>query len=453
MLAWYLGDQTPPGLPRDATGEVYRRIRESSRNTWAALIVDSIAERLEVQGYRSAGGDRELDRRAWDLFEQNALDDAQWQVHVDALLTGRGYAMVAPPALDDASVFAGDVEVVITPESPLEVVHEWRPGTRRRVNAALKLFPVDDDPQGHGLWRAELYTEPFVFAWVGDVGNDPQRHPLLGDRLPWEADPVVVDNGLGVVNLVPFENRRTTSTGPLSEVATVEHVLQRVDELLVGRQVAAHYAAFKQRWASGLEVPRDPETGKPVEPFAAAVSRLWIAEDPDARFGSFEATDLGQYTRAIEADVAELAAISKVPAHYFLQSSLANPPSADALVAGEAGLVKKCGARQRSYGEGWKTVLRLALLVADGATTSRLDEVLWADAAVRSPSQVADAAVKLKTIGVPDEALWQRIGASPQEVERWRAMRDEQDLRAASLGLLAPPAPAPPAPVPAPPAV
>lgn len=441
MLAWYLGDQTPPGLPRDATGEVYRRIRESSRNTWAALIVESLGERLEVQGYRSAANDLALDRRVWELFEQNALDDAQWQVHVDALLAGRGYAMVAPPSTDEASPFFGDDEVVITPESPLEVTHEWRPGARRRVNAALKLFPVDD-PTGNHLWRAEVYTEPYVFAWVGDVNEDPQRHPLLGDRPPWDAEPVVVANDLGVVNVVPFENRRTTSTGALSEVGSVEHVLQRIDELLVGRQVAAHYAAFKQRWASGLEVPRDPQTGKPIEPYKAAVSRLWIAEDPDARFGSFEATELGQYTRAIEADVAELAAISKVPAHYFLQSSLANPPSADALVAGEAGLVKKCGARQRAFGEGWKTVLRLALLIADGDASSRNDEVLWADAAVRSPSQLADAAVKEKTVGIPDEALWERLGATPQQIDRWRGMRDAQILRDAAFGLTGSPAPA-----------
>lgn len=430
MLAWYLGDQTPPGLPRDATGEVYRRIRESSRNTWAALIVDSIAERLEVQGYHSAAGDRELERRAWQLFQENGLDDEQWQVHVDALLAGRGYVSVTPA--DDGD----DVPVVIVPESPLEVVHEWRTGGRRVVNAALKLFEVEP---GSGLWRVELTTADYAFAWIGDAGDDATLHPFLGERSPWDAEPLVTANDAGVVPIVPFENRRTTSTGPLSEVAQVQHVLQRIDELLVGRQVASHFAAFRQRWASGLEVPKDPETGKPVEPYKAAVSKVWISEDPESRFGSFEATDLSQYTKAISAEVGELAAISKVPAHYFVQSELANPPSADSLVASEAGLLKKCGARMRSYGESWERVARLALLL-DGRSADaigRSDEVLWADPSVRAPSQVADAAGKLKTIGVPDEALWEFIGASPQQRERWRTMRAEQDLRDAELGLLA----------------
>lgn len=444
MLAWYLGEQTPPGLPRDATGAVYRRIRESSRNTWAALIVDSIAERLNVQGYRSGAGDRELDAAVWELFTQNGVDDEQWQVYVDALLINRGYVSVLPP--DDGD----DVDVVIVPESPLEVTHEWVSGSRHRVNATLKVYEV-----ANGMWRAELQTDPYVFAWVGDQGSgnepDPALHPFTGENAArlWDAEPVQAPNEVGVVTIVPFENRRTTSTGPLSEVHAVEHVLQRIDELLVGRQVAAHFAAFKQKWATGLEVPKDPDTNEPIAPYKAAISRLWVSEDPDSRFGSFEATDLGQYTKSIDAEIGELAAISKVPAHYFLQSELANPPSADALVAGEAGLVKKCEQRQRAFGRPWRRVADLALKIAAAGVAGARDEILWGDAAVRSPSQVADAATKFKTLGVPDEALWVYVGATPQQVEQWRALRDEQDLRLAALGFpptgvtLPPAAPAP----------
>lgn len=420
MLAWYEGRQDPPGLPRDATGQLYRRIRESSRSTWASLIVDAIAERLEAQGYRSS--DRELAARAWELWQANRLDDEQRQVYVDALIAGRGYVLVTPPDEPDAPP-------AITPESPLEVTHEWEPGGRRRVRAGLKAFPI-----GEGWWRAELYGPDLVLAWEGEAGDDRERHPFGTGRGPFvDVEPEIAANELDVVPVVPFENRRTTSTGPLSEIEQVEHTLRRVDELLCGRQVAAHFQAFRQRWATGLEVPRDPETGKPVEPFSAAVQKLWIAEDPDARFGSFEQSDLGQYTRAIESEVAELAAISRVPAHYFVHGELANPPSAESLTASEAGLVQKCRDRQKGYGESWELALRLALAL-DGVPADRVrvdDELLWRDPAVRSPAQVADAATKWKDVGVPREALWSMIGATPQQVELWRTMAAEDELRAA----------------------
>lgn len=33
----------------------------------------------------------------------------------------------------------------------------------------------------------------------------------------------------------------------------------------------------------------------------------------------------------------------------------------------------------------------------------------------------------MKSIGVPDEALWERIpGVTPDEIDRWKRMRDDQ---------------------------
>lgn len=434
MLAWYLGEQDEPGLPRGHTGEVYRRMRESSRNTWASLIVETIAERLQVQGYRSAAGDRELEQRAWGILQANAIDDEQSQVYLDALLCRVGYVMVTPPDPEDP-----DRTPVVTAESPLEVTHEWAPGGRRRVGYALKCYDVDD-----GLWRAELLAPDYSFVWTADLGAESQSTVFDADNVEWDAEPLIGENQLQAVPVVPFENRRTTSTPPLSEVERVEHVLQRIDDLLLGRQVSSHHASFRQKWATGLEVPRDPDTGEPIEAFEASVARVWISEDPDSRFGSFEATELGQYTKTISSEVAELAAISRVPSHYFVQQELANPPSADSLTAAESGLVAKVERRQTSWGESWEQVVRFAL-VLDGEQLDRVgtaDEVVWRDAAVRSPAQVADAATKRKAVGVPDEALWEFLGASPQQIDRWRTMRAEQDLRAAELGLLAEPAPA-----------
>jgi hypothetical protein len=199
--------------------------------------------------------------------------------------------------------------------------------------------------------------------------------------------------------------------------------------------LAAEVAAFRQKWATGLEVPRDPETGKPVEPFRAAVDRVWISESPDSKFGTFEASDISQYLTAIDAQIASLAAISRVPAHYLMQSNLANPPSAESLVAAESGLVAKVRERQRRFGEAWERVITLAL-AATGVGSGVL-EVVWQDAEMRNPAQVADAAVKLMTIGVPQRALFEYVGATPQQITEWTLEAAAADLAALAT---APPA-------------
>ncbi len=74
--------------------------------------------------------------------------------------------------------------------------------------------------------------------------------------------------------------------------------------------------------------------------------------------------------------------------------------------------------------------MRLALQWAgDGARSVRPDiETIWHDPEVRTEAEHMDALTKLQAIGVPQEALWERVPASPQEIERWRGMNGSQPV-------------------------
>jgi hypothetical protein len=435
MLAWYEGRQDPPAVIsryRDA----YRLLLDMSTTPWARLVVDTIVERLEVQGYQAGTPDQEQADAAWTLLQASEIDADQRLVYLDALLTGVGYVSLNPAA--------GEGELPrIAVESSMEVVHEPALGNRRRTAAALKLFPADwtgDD------WLAELYTPTETRRWYADLGDrslDEGESPVDGDKgideLRWEDDDgAPAGNDYGVVPVVPFENRQTVLGGGTSELADLVPILMRIDKLTLDSLLTSEFSSFRQRWATGLEVPRDPESGKPVEPFKSAVDRLWISESDKTTFGSFEQTDIAGYLKAIEAQIAALAAISRVPSHYLLQQNLANPPSAESLVASESGLVAKVRERQRSFGEAWELAVRIGFRMQDRTEWADdvKSQVIWRDAELRNPAQVADAAVKLQTIGVPQEALWAYIGATPQEIEAWK-------VQAATAALLAPPPPPP----------
>jgi Phage portal protein, SPP1 Gp6-like len=385
-----------------------------SRGAWARLVIDTLTERLEIQGVRSTVSEQ-ADRQAWNLLQANRIDADQRDVHAETFIAGLSYVSVSG---DGASVR-------ITPETCLEVVHEFVPGDRRSVAAALKVLEVMP-----GWWRAELFTPELAVVWLAEYA-DARRTPLSEGAQPNWGEPEVTRNPLGVVPFVPFENRTTAATSSESELHELVPIMQRIQELELAKLVAAHTAVFRQKWATGLEVPRDPETGEQVEPFQSAVARLWVSEDPETRFGSFEATEIGQYLRAIDAEIGEIAAVSRVPSTYFVQSELANPPSAESLVASETALVAKVVDRQRSFGESWEQVTRIGARAAgaDAVADDRQLEVLWRTPERRSPAIVADAATKLQAIGVPQTELWAFVGYSPQAIDRMRIEAAAETLR------------------------
>ena len=412
LWSWYHGRQNYPAVQRRYK-DGYRLLLEIACTPWARLVVDTLAERLHVQGFRSqlptAGEAAAQEQAAWQLFQASSMDADEWLVYTEALIVGLGYVSVTG-------------ERGLAPESTFEVTHEPTPGNRRQVGAALKLYPAD---WGGRLWVCELYRPEATYRWEHirdqplEEGIAPVDEAAKRDELVWAAaDPFETTNPLDTVPVVPFENRATILGGGVSELEDCVPILRRIDKLTLDKLLTSEFASFQQKWATGLEVPTDPDTGKPIEPYKAAVDRLWVSDNPDTKFGAFPASDLAPYLSAIDAEIAALAAISRVPAHYLIQSSLANPPSAESLIAGESGLVAKVQERQRRFGEAWERALRLGLQLATGGEGVALD-VVWADAEMRNPAQVADAAVKLQTIGVPERALWEYVGATPQQVDAW----------------------------------
>jgi hypothetical protein len=425
---WYRCRQRPPDMPAAADYKpAFERMRNMARGAWARLVVDTIAERLAVQGVQTTGGEA-ADTRAWSRLQASRVDSDQRDVHTEALITGVSYVSVSG---------SGDA-VRITPETCLEVAHLAVPGDRRVTDAAIKVLPL-----GRGRWLAELYTNLVVASWEATY-RDPTRTPLIdGARAPWDDTPLVVPNELEVVPIVPFENRPTTASPGLSELDELIPILERIQELELAKLIAVYSVTFPQKWATDLKIVRDPETNKPINPFESGPMRLWVSENPDTKFGAFPAGEIGQYLRAIDDEVAELAAISRVPSYYFVQSDLANPPSAESLVTSETGLVTKCLDRMRSYGESWEQVVRIAALAAgDAEVGGDLSlEVLWHTPERRNPAVVADAATKMQAVGVPTEAVWAFLGYSPQAIQRMRVTaRAEQLAAAAAAAAAAPPA-------------
>jgi hypothetical protein len=410
--AYYRGEHALPSGPTSAH-HTYRRLLRVCRSNWAELVVDAVNERLRVVGFRWTG-DEATDLDVWsDIWQRNNLDASSDSLHVEALVWGYAYAIVWPDMNGNAS---------ITVESPTEVICYAPAAARNQVTMALKRWQDD-----WGVWHATYYTPTAIYKYdQAQSSGAASSAPPRGGWIPRETalEPWPLPNPFGQVPVIEFPNNPRLNTGGRSELeGGVVEMIDRINETVFNRLLAAQFSAFRQKWITGMEIPRDPNTGNPMEPFRSAVDRLWMSENPDAKFGEFSEASLTNYVTAAEADIQHLSSITRTPAYYLFPHG--QMPSGEALKAAESGLVAKVKRRQRFLGEAWEQAMRFALLIEgdDAHATDFSCETLWAPAETKSDAGTGDLLVKLGQIGVPDQMLWELSGYfSPQQISRMNAL-------------------------------
>jgi hypothetical protein len=414
MRRYYSGDHPLPMIQEKARPG-FQRLLKQARSNYVGLVVDATAERLQIDGFRLDTKQQVGDRELWRIWQANSMDaDSDLQL-TEAVKVGRSFALVAPNPDDEATP-------LITAEDATQAIVAYESGSRRRRRAGLKTFV--DDWTGD-IWLT-LFVDGLIYKYrapqpkVGTTGG-PKWQPREVAGEDWPAR-----NPLGVVPLVEISNRPDLLGEAHSEIEDVLDIQDRINKTLIDRMMAQEFSAFRQRWMTGYEVPTD-DNGQPIEPFKAAVDRLWVIEDENVKVGEFQATDLRPYLDSIEADVQHMAARTRTPAQYLL-GKLSNV-NGETLKATESGLVAKVRQRQRPLGEGEEEVARLALRAAgDTRDLSKL-EVIWHNPEFRTEGELVDALVKMSTLGVPREALWERWGASQTEIAQWRELADQQAAR------------------------
>ena len=413
MRCYYSGDHPLASLTSKAR-EGFQRLLKQSRSNYVGLVVDATAERIQVDGVRI--GDSEVgDPEAWRIWQANNLDADSDLLITESVKCSRSFVLVAPNP-DDAST------PIVTGEDITQAIVAYEPGGRRRRAAGLKAWADD--------WTGELMATVYLPGGVYKFKAPKPTQGVLG-KPKWVAREVdgevwPAPNPLGVVPLVEIPNRPDLLGNAMSEIEDVLDIQDRINKTLIDRMMAQEFSAFRQRWMTGYEIPTN-EAGQPIEPFKAAVDRLWVIEDENVQIGEFQATDISPYLRAVESDVKDMAARTRTPSQYLL-GSMVNI-SGDALKAAESGLVSKVLQRRRPFGEAIEEVVRLYLRAAGDNRDLGAIEVIWHNPEFRTEGELVDALLKMSTLGVPHEALWERWGASQTEIAQWREQRNDAAAR------------------------
>ncbi|MBK8305442.1 MAG: phage portal protein [Chloracidobacterium sp.] len=198
-----------------------------------------------------------------------------------------------------------------------------------------------------------------------------------------------------------------------SELEAAIPVQDGLNKSVLDMLVAMEFAAYRQRWAAGIEVEYDKD-GKTVAPFKAGVEHLWIANDPSAKFGDFEAAQLEQFLKVKDGFRVDIASVTGTPLHYLLQNT-GGFPSGESLKKAETRFLAKVRDRQTSFGQVWADVMEFALRI-EGRKTARLITE-WEDPAPMSEREVLENILLKKQIGLPVEQALLEAGYGEADVK------------------------------------
>ncbi|MFE9335266.1 phage portal protein [Streptomyces sp. NPDC007063] len=391
-------------------------------DNWCQTVPDTKVERMQPMAFLFADG--EPDTAAWEAWNRSQCDVEYPLAALEKLVCARSYA----------SVWRPDGETTeITFHHTSRAIVEYEPLRRRVRRYGLTVGEMDE----HEVATLFHSADGMVYRFqrnrsAGDVGEWVPR--TVGLR---RSEPSHFPSPMGnVVPLVEFANRGRLKGPPVSELRNVAPLQNVVNTLWVDLLTGADSAALPAQVILGARKPmRDilDDDGEVVDQEELPIAKfrrdrlLWL-EQEGARIAEFSAGDLENFTKVITLAVNHIAAQTRTPPHYLL-GQMVNV-SADAIAAGESGLVATVREQIRADGANLRELMRLEAIASGEpgrAASLETGRVKWRDPQFRSGAQYADMLTKYKAIGIPDEALWEMIpDVDATDIERWKTMRDDQ---------------------------
>lgn len=345
----------------------------------ALFAVDVYEHRLDIEGFRLGRG-AEADDDLWDVWQENEGPYISQQAHRESLAMSRAYATVGPGERD------GDAPI-ITIESAFDAIHEDDPKTKRVLHGLKKWTDLDKVQ-----WMTYHHQNGWVTfrkdrrEWIED-DRDSNENDLCS-LVPLMNDPRV----LGRSRPGKFDQRLGRSV-----FQPIISPLDALNKIASDMMVSAEFHALPRRWGTGLnEDDFVDEQGKALDTYSMIAGRMWGTENEKAQFGQFPEASLSNFHETIKLLMQVIAMQLGLPGTYLLFHG-DNPPSADAIRASEAQLVKRAERKQQILSTRWEQVQRLVLMNmgrADDARPKQI-ETIWRDPSTPTIAQKADAIMKL----------------------------------------------------------
>lgn len=437
---YYDGDQPLEFASREWS-EFHKDRYRGFADNWCAPVANAPAERLGITGVRLGGkGHKRAVEALWDDWKTNDGETLSSQGFLESIIARRSYTIVWG---DDSSKAT---RPTFTWEHPGQVIIDYDPANPREKRAAIRSFTDGDEEY------LTLYTPDFLWKWKRPASSVRVTNGRTDSGLivtsagftrvgNWKPDQPDSDdvwplpNPLGEVNVVEWQNRPLLGREPVSDIKGTKAMQDAVNLLWAFLFAAADHASMPARVVMGQEPPKMPildANGQKIGEKAVDIKELqhgrllWLTGQ-NSSIGQWDSAKLDVFTSVIENAISHIAAQTRTPSHYLINSG--NVPAAGYELA-EAGLEKRCNEFQLSSTAAARDHFRLMAKAKGQDALSeelRRAEFSWKQTAVRSESQMADAMLKKRQVGYPFEYLLEQAGESPTEIARIMEMVKRED--------------------------
>lgn len=420
----------------------------------ARTVVDTLRERLSVDGFTVNGAGADQPARAVDADEDAAAAAGElaallWRWWKKARLDSKQIALYRRAIRDaKAYVLVSWNNDEARPDFAIHRIDDGRSGV------TLHRDPSDDDsvlfavryfytwnplePGQSGIERKTVYMPGEIRKYImRTTGWEPYQD--AGDAswpLPWVDE---AGEPLGVP-VIEFAN---PGGSEIEQILGLQNGLNKswLDVLAAadaqGFPVMA--AEYPDEDDAGISSEDDDDIegddefqigpGRIIDIFGGTIKRI-------------EAGDLGGMIELIWTLIAAISGVSRTPQYYLKPIGGSDVPSGEALKQLESGLINRAVERQLVFGQSWEDVMTMAMRVARAFGNEDLPEVEdldigthWTNPGIRQDSVEAQSAQIHDSLGVPKPAVWRKLGYKPDEIASFEQQQRTQ--RTADVAALA----------------
>ena len=456
---YFRGDGQDLPFAPEGVNQEYLELREQAMANVLGLAMLAPVQRCRADGFRT-GRDKDADLTTWnEIWQPNKLDSRQRIVYSQMLVHGRGLMSVWPNPRNrkspKISVENGKrIHLEMDPEDPFTVKWAVKTFTLQAPPSSGLWLPETSAPARRNVEVAVVYDDE---AWMRfeKVGTITEGAGLMSGN--WEFK-TGGRNPLGESPFVPFDNSPDADGVPQSALEPLMPAQDAINTIRFNTLLALQFSAFRQRVFTAYDPVQRDAQGNPIwkldndgaplldangqkvpalnTPGRVGVDRALVFPGKDTKVFDLPESNLANYINVLGEFLSQFFALGQSPPQYLL-SRMANL-SGDALAGAESTLASLVNDLQRWMGESLEQVMRLANVARGDEAPDLASEVIWADAEARSFAQTIDAITKLISVRFPTEAAFEMIpGATPQKVQRWLEMADNEATREAAVDVKA----------------
>jgi hypothetical protein len=364
--------------------------------------VNGIADNLQVQNFTVQTGESSLSEKALEIWEANFMEQRSNELHREVLLKGDAYAIVWLDENGKAVIYPNKADNCIVgydsenPGKRLWAIKTWKEGKKTRLNLFLPDEVIKYESGFHGI-------------------NGTKFNKIDS-----------IENTFGSVPVFHFTNQASVGEAGTSEVEPLIPLNDALNKMVLDMLVASEFGAFRQRWATGIEITYGTD-GKPINPFTAGAEGIWATTAKDAKFGDFQVTDLEQFIRVQESFRAEIARVASIPLHYLMLQS-GNFASGRALQTAEKRFTIKMKMLQLAFGAMWAKVMCSALEMCGCDKGVRLF-TQWDDVTSVSENEtLSNLRLKHEGLEIPLQQIWKEAGYGAEDIRVMLEQRKSEGL-------------------------